>query len=61
MQLIYVVPEMYDFYALADQDDIWYKRKLIEAIECIKNNRCSLYGSNQQLVDWNGNIGSRCV
>ena len=59
MQLIYVVPEMYDFYALADQDDIWYKRKLIEAIECIKNNRCSLYGSNQQLVDLNGNIGSK--
>lgn len=51
MQLLYYVPDFYDYYAFSDQDDIWEKDKIIQAIECLVNNNAILYGSNQRCVD----------
>lgn len=46
----------YDFYALSDQDDVWMPKKLITAINKIKEkNSCTLYCSNLSLVDENLN------
>ena len=33
MELLYSVPEIYDYYAFADQDDIWSEKKIRIAIE----------------------------
>ena len=42
----------YDYYAFADQDDIWMDNKLIKAIKQIQNNgECVLYSSNQWLYE----------
>ncbi|WP_295094169.1 glycosyltransferase [Ruminococcus sp.] len=51
MNLIYIVPDTFDYYALSDQDDIWCEEKLIEAIKLLKETDCSLYASNQENVD----------
>lgn len=48
-----------DFYALADQDDIWHKDKLMRAINMIvdtSNSSPVLYGANQNCVDKNRNF-----
>lgn len=40
-----------DYYAFADQDDIWLPTKIQRAIEYLmKNNGCSLYFSNAELL-----------
>jgi rhamnosyltransferase len=41
----------YEFIAFADQDDIWLKNKLFEAVKIIKNEDSSLYCSNLILWD----------
>lgn len=52
MQLVYDVGDEFDFYAFADQDDIWLSDKLITAIAAIEPyNVPALYVSNQILVD----------
>lgn len=55
MTLLYHVmglPTQYDYYAFADQDDIWMDEKLIKAIQQIKNEgECVLYSSNQWLYE----------
>ena len=51
MQLLYSLPDDFDYYALADQDDIWEGNKLYEAIKILNYNSCSLYASNQECVD----------
>lgn len=52
MQLIYDVPDNYDFYSFADQDDVWLPEKLYKATEKIKGlDSPALYCSNQILVD----------
>lgn len=54
MNLLYCVPQQYDYYAFSDQDDIWMTDKLIIAINKIKDNYNGgsvLYCSNQILVD----------
>ena len=46
------LPTQYDYYAFADQDDIWMDEKLIKAIQQIKNEgKCVLYSSNQWLYE----------
>lgn len=45
-----------DYYAFADQDDIWYPEKLEKAIQEILSRKCSniLYVGNQNCVNSNG-------
>lgn len=57
MQLVYEVEQFYDYYAFADQDDIWLPEKIERAIEQIEENQNPvLYCSNQTLVDRDGKI-----
>lgn len=52
MDLLFCVPDTAEYYALADQDDIWESDKLISAIEMLeKNQDALLYSSNQKIVD----------
>lgn len=47
----------FDFYAFCDQDDIWYKDKLIKGINYIEsqgNDAPIIYCSNQQIIDEQG-------
>lgn len=51
----------FDYYAFADQDDIWDHDKLFVAIEKIKNyQKPAVYASNTRIVDSNSNFIS-CV
>lgn len=63
MDLIYKSDEV-SFYAFADQDDVWKPRKLISAINLLKEkkNKPSLYISALEIVDENLNfIGTKKV
>lgn len=52
MEVVYQVPKKYDYYAFADQDDVWLPEKIIKAIEFIRNEKGPvLYTSNQTIVD----------
>lgn len=55
MNALYSVPDTYEFYAFADQDDIWQEEKLSEAIKFLIDRGKSLYASNQENVDSEGN------
>lgn len=55
MNALYAVPDSFDYYAFADQDDIWYENKLIEAILLLQSSGKSLYASNQENIDKYGN------
>ncbi|RZK36616.1 MAG: glycosyltransferase [Pedobacter sp.] len=46
-----VIDQDVDFIALSDQDDIWLPRKLISAVNLLKENNSDLYCSN--LTKWN--------
>lgn len=50
MRLLYEA-EGADFYAFADQDDIWLKGKLAAAVEMLEQSGKMLYAGNQQVVD----------
>ncbi|MCI8884827.1 MAG: glycosyltransferase family 2 protein [Dorea sp.] len=55
MQLVYDAKDVYDYYAFADQDDIWLPEKIKMAADKIKESkRPLLYCSNQTLIDKNG-------
>lgn len=55
MQLVYNAGDYYDYYAFADQDDVWKKNKIVKAIEMISDyNTPACYCSNQLLVDKSG-------
>lgn len=56
LEIIYTKRE-YDYFALADQDDIWHEDKLSTAVEKLENNKNvpALYYSSVTLVDSNGN------
>lgn len=60
MKLLYEAGD-YDYYAFADQDDIWLKDKLFVAISMIKkyDNIPSLYCSNQWIYIDGRNMGLR--
>ena len=54
MDLVMQAPEA-DYYAFADQDDIWDADKLATGMECLRD--ClgpACYGANSRLVDSNG-------
>ena len=36
----------FDYYAFADQDDIWMPNKLSKAVECVKNQNANCYSSD---------------
>ncbi len=64
MRLVYQYADVPDieFYAFADQDDIWLEDKLITAIDCIvahKDNKPVLYTSNQYIYTNGENKGDR--
>lgn len=60
MNALYAVPDTFDYYAFADQDDIWLENKLIEAITLLRSSGKALYASNQENVDKDGNsLGMR--
>ena len=60
MNALYAVPDTFDYYAFADQDDIWLENKLIEAITLLQSSGKALYASNQENVDKDGNsLGMR--
>ena len=60
MNALYSVPDTYDYYAFADQDDIWCDNKLIEAVKLLQSSGMALYASNQENVDKDGNsLGMR--
>ena len=61
MQLVYDVGKGYDYYAFADQDDIWLAEKIRMAVVKMKASEIPfLYCSNQTLVDKKGKeIGIR--
>lgn len=47
----------FDFYAFADQDDIWYESKLYtgaQALSKLSQDQPNLFGSNSQIVDSSG-------
>lgn len=54
MSALYNVPNDFDYYAFADQDDIWLNDKLSVAIEKLKSSNNVLYGSNQECTDKEG-------
>ena len=52
MELLYSVPEDYDYYAFSDQDDIWDHDKLVTAVRRLSSESgCLLYASNLECVD----------
>ncbi len=55
MNLLYSVPETFDYYAFSDQDDIWLPEKLSEAVKVLEEGGALLYSSNQECVDKDGN------
>ncbi len=59
MNALYSVPDMFDYYALADQDDIWEERKIIEAVQLLQKSNKLLYASNQECVD--KSVNSLCL
>ena len=54
MSLLYSVPDGYDYYALSDQDDIWYEDKLITAVRRLDRESGILYTSNLECIDGGG-------
>lgn len=50
MELLFMDIEA-DYYAFADQDDVWHPRKMISAIENIQIHNCDLSVCNLKLVD----------
>lgn len=58
LSAIYSTPDHYDFYAFADQDDIWLNNKLETAIlmlRTLESSESNLYCSRTELVDSVGN------
>ncbi len=51
MNLLYSAPDSFDFYAFADQDDIWLEDKLSEAAKLLSESGKLLYVSNMECVD----------
>lgn len=55
-KILLYMPVEADYYAFADQDDIWYPRKLISAIENINCHKCELSVCNLMLADADMNL-----
>lgn len=52
LELLKIAPDS-DYYAFADQDDIWLPDKIKKGIELLSMSNANLYHSNYQLVDKN--------
>jgi rhamnosyltransferase len=50
------INKKYDYYAFADQDDIWFPNKLYEGLLIIKKNHIDLYGSNLISYDFSNKL-----
>lgn len=55
MNALYSTPDTFEYYAFADQDDIWQENKLSEAVKLLNASGKLLYASNQECVDKDGN------
>ena len=55
MNALYSVPDTFDYYAFADQDDIWLENKLFQAVKALQESGKMLYASNQENTDKDGN------
>lgn len=55
MHALYSVPDTFDYYAFADQDDIWLENKLFQAVKALQESGKMLYASNQENTDKDGN------
>lgn len=51
MNLLYSVPDIFDYYAFSDQDDIWDADKVCVAIDLLKKSGKILYTSNQECIN----------
>ena len=51
MELLYSLPDCYDYYAFSDQDDVWMEDKLQTAVDRLEGEQAVLYGSNLLCVD----------
>lgn len=53
LQLLKIVPDEYDYYAFADQDDVWLPQKCKAAVELLEKdrNQVKLYTSNLKVVN----------
>ena len=50
------IKEPFDYYAMSDQDDIWFKDKILNAIDALKkytNSTPNLYGSRTEIFNKN--------
>ena len=56
-RLIRICQESFDYYAFSDQDDIWKKNKLIQAINKLKSTNSSAYSSSFQYF-WGEDLNS---
>ena len=51
MELLWSLPDTYDYYSFSDQDDIWEKDKLITAVDRLDaESGCALYASGVKKI-----------
>ena len=56
MDLLWSIPDTYDYYSFCDQDDVWETDKLIAAVTRLSTESgCALYASSLECVDINNN------
>lgn len=53
IELIYMAPSNYDYYAFCDQDDVWEEDKLLTSLECFVTSKPTIICSNATLCDCN--------
>ena len=53
MQLVWSLPDTYDYYAYSDQDDIWMQDKLAVAVDMLERENATLYASSLACMDVN--------
>ena len=51
LELLYSLPDTYDYYAFSDQDDVWKENKLLVAVDRLQRDQALLYASNLECVD----------
>lgn len=51
INLLYLVPKDYDYYAFCDQDDFWLRNKLIYSIYNLKKNNADISGSRTYITN----------
>lgn len=59
--LIKNVPQNYDYYCFCDQDDVWFKNKIIYSINKLKRENADIIGSRTIYTDENLKIYSKSI